>query len=238
MTVGAGLGSLWSHVWGHGLSQDPQTQESCLWPLLGAHGAAVGLPVPPRSLPRPGPRGGSRGRHGGGWHSVTATLRGCRGLLHPGQAHAPDLTTAQMIRMFWGGLSFSATPGSCTSSSGSIPRSPSGRFRNADLQSPGPTGTAALLSVGFFGEGTRVTIPLFPAWPKPEAQLALTPLSSPTPLWGHPGLSPLPLPAGHIQSHHPDAIAVLTLAPESIKHSGKVQSSSWAWQGPEGPEEV
>lgn len=36
-----------------------------------------------------------------------------------------------------------------------------------------------------------------------------------------------------IQSHHPDAIAVLTLAPESIKHSGKVQSSGWAWQAAE-----
>lgn len=50
--LGAGLGALWGHELGSvldtnsGLSQDLQTQEPCLWPLLGAHG--VGLPAPPR----------------------------------------------------------------------------------------------------------------------------------------------------------------------------------------------
>lgn len=136
-----------------GLSQDPQTQVPCLWPLLGAHGAAVGLPVSLQGhYPDHGPVGGSRGPLGGAGTQSLPPSVDARGLLHPWQAHAPGLTTAQMIRMFWGGLSFAATPGSCTSSSGSIPSSPSGRFHNPDLQTPGPAGTAALLSVGFLGK--------------------------------------------------------------------------------------
>lgn len=99
-------------------------------------------------------------------------------------------------------------------------------------QTSDPTGLAALLPVGFLWGGNWVTTALFPAWPKPEAQLAT---EQPHSCVGSPGLGPLSLPAGHwhIQSHHSDAIVVLTLAPESIKHLGKVQSSSWAWQAPE-----
>lgn len=134
-----------------GLSQHLQTQDPvCLWPLLGA---AVGLPVPPKVIAQ------TRAP----W-AVEGTPR-CRlarshchplwepGAASPGEAHAPDLTTAQMIRMFWGGLSLAATPGSCSSSSGSIPSSPSGTFHNPDLQTPCLTGTAALFADGFFWRG-------------------------------------------------------------------------------------
>lgn len=91
---GPALGSWWGQSWGYGgsrawvtvesclgswaavrvlrsvldtnsgLSQDPQTQDRCLWPLLGAHGAAVGLPVPPKVIAHTRAPWGVRGTPG------------------------------------------------------------------------------------------------------------------------------------------------------------------------------
>lgn len=210
VTMGAGLKSVWSHTWGQGaevsfghlsgLSKDPQTQDPCLWPLLGAYGAAVGLAGPLRPLPRPGPRGLSRGPHGGGWHPVTVTLPGSQG-----NAQAPDLTTAQIIRMVWGGLFLAATQEVAQAALEASPAVPVGDFTTQTSRPQVLQGLLlssllicfVCLFYGFFCGGSWVTTLLFPAWPKPEAQPVLTPLSSPTAVWGHPGLGPLSLPAGH-----------------------------------------
>lgn len=197
----------------------------CTW-------CCCGTPSSPQGhCPHQGPVGGQGDpRVEAGTHSLPPSL-GARGLLQPAGAHAPDLTTAQMIRMFWGGLSLAATPGSCTSTSGNIPISDSGRFHNPDFQTLGPTGTAALLS--FLGGRKLSYNSAVSSLAKARGTACPDPTEPAPRLSGvTPGLGPLPSPARlwHIQSHHPDAIAVLTLAPESIKDSRKVQSSSWAWQ--------
>lgn len=155
VTVGAAPGSLWSHVWGQGLRSVLDTKLSldpCLWPLLSARGAAGGLPVPPGRCPAQGPvgyRGGPGWRLAAGhWHppwepgAAPAGASTCSW-----SSHSPDN---------WEGLGWSfpcCHAGSCTSSSGSIPSSLSGRFHNPDPRSYKDCCSPLCCFFGIFLEG-------------------------------------------------------------------------------------